>query len=169
MKKVILSLLAGVCVMIAVSCSKENLNITGDWTSSLTLKNDLASPENEEKTVGYAYVKQQIDFTFAEDGNYHRTISQSVIKAEAADDTFDAAEYMKEFGNKSENVELFGTYKVKGDKLTITNHSLKNGDNLIPYEEFYQQVQALGPVVSTVKIALEDEKLSIDGISFSKK
>jgi len=156
-------------VIFAFSCKEKiNIDIIGNWQSSITMKSELANPDNPEKTFANIYLKQSISFSFFEDGKFTRNILQAPQKAESFSEAYTSEDILKYFSEKPVEVTLYGNYKIENDILTMDTYEIEKNGEKIPYDEYYEIDQSQGPVEVSIKISRENDVLSIAGVNFKK-
>ena len=148
---------------------KEAMDILGNWKSTVTLKNDLASQEDPFVEIASIYVEQTNEFTFNEDGTFSRTVSEKAVKAETFADGITPDQVLEVYRNRDSVAVLKGEYSVNGKKLNLTAKSILFGGKETPYEEYYKSEPALGPASSKAGLFITEEgDLVISGLKFKK-
>lgn len=139
------------------SCSaKPAFDITGNWASERTLKNEMASKDDPFVNIAAIYIFQKNVFAFNEDGTFTRIVEQKTTKAESFADEINENELLEYYKTGDTSVSLTGTYQLKGKNLYLSTKTIKDGDSELDYAEYYKNIQALGPVEAKIRVFLNE-------------
>lgn len=167
MKNFIKTIFALSVIILNLSACSRNSNppISGKWEMSRTIKTEMLYEQNVPSSVfGYFYIRQIIQYDFAEDNTFSKTIEQKFEKTEYLEEANflteeQKADIQKSLESMNSVYVLKGSFQQKSKKINFTLETCAKDGDVLSFQEASKNDPKLLSHAKPAKYKFEGDKL----------